>query len=336
MPKYHSLLSDPVSLSRLLEPMFYYAVFSHPLSLEEIWRFSALPVTQRPNLEELKVILSQLVQKGWLYQFEEYYLVENNRNWVERRIKNQQRAQEFLVRAHQIVPWMSCFPFVRAIFISGSLSKQVMPADGDIDYFIITKANRLWIARTCLILFKKLFLFNSHKYFCVNYLIDENTLEIEEKNRFTATEIATLLPMHGANLYQQFWNDNNWTNQYYPSAQPQDCPTKVSFWRRGLQRMGEFLFLGAWGNWLDAYLMRKTKAVWQKKFKHLPDSDFSVGLKSNKTVSKHHPQLFQKRVLNAFTEQVQKFEERHSISLDIALQQTPQTNSYKDMQNKPI
>ena len=92
------------------------------------------------------------------------------------------------------------FPFTRAIMISGSLSKNYADEASDVDYFIIVKPGRLWIARTLLIIYKRIFLMNSKKYFCVNYFIDEDHLEIEEKNLFTAVELTTLIPIHGFTL----------------------------------------------------------------------------------------------------------------------------------------
>ena len=85
------------------------------------------------------------------------------------------------------------FPFVRGVFLSGSISKGFMSESDDIDYFIITAPGRLWLTRTLLILFKKIFLFNSFRNFCLNYFIDSENLYIPEHNRYTATEIVFLI-----------------------------------------------------------------------------------------------------------------------------------------------
>ena len=50
---------------------------------------------------------------------------------------------------------IAAFPFVRAVGISGSLSKQYADENSDIDYFIITAANRLWIAKNLPAYFQK-------------------------------------------------------------------------------------------------------------------------------------------------------------------------------------
>src|SRR6202022_4223033 len=88
----------------------------------------------------------------------------------------------------------------------------------DIDFFIITKANRLWIARTLMHLFKKLTFLTGHQgWYCMNYYVDEEALQIEEKNIFTATELITLLPVCGNGTMEEFFRANNWASSYFPN-----------------------------------------------------------------------------------------------------------------------
>ena len=94
------------------------------------------------------------------------------------------------------------FPFVRAVFLSGELSKNISSDDGDIDFMIVTEKNRLWICRTLLTFFKKIFLFNQKKYLCINYFVDEEHLHLPKKNIFTATEIAHVKPLFNFILFQ--------------------------------------------------------------------------------------------------------------------------------------
>ncbi|MEZ4965453.1 MAG: hypothetical protein R2791_09430 [Saprospiraceae bacterium] len=64
---------------------------------------------------------------------------------------------------------------------------------------------------------------NSHKYFCVNYFVDTEHLEIEDKNLFTATETVTLLPLYGRDWYEGFYKALSWawgSTRTYRSARP--------------------------------------------------------------------------------------------------------------------
>lgn len=309
---------SPSLIGQVLSPLFYFDIFSYPLTKQEILQFSNLSANTKLCAQELEPILDYLLHQKYLYQIENFYLLSYNPDWVLQRKENNKRAELFLARAQKMTRFMRCFPYVRAIFISGSLSKNVMPEDGDIDYFIVTQPNRLWVARSFLVLFKKIFLFNSHKYFCVNYFVDENCLEIEEKNRFTATEVATLLPLYGAEIYAEFWQKNRWIESYYPVVQ-QRCTKHLPPTKRTLsQRLVEPILNLKLGDWLDSFFMKKTIQHWNKKFGNLHTEDFDIALKSRRNVSKHHPQLFQQRVIKAFEERVQNFENTHQINLELA------------------
>ena len=112
----------------------------------------------------MNTMLDFLVDSSYIYSFDGFYMLHCNSECLNKRLENNKRATRFLKIARRMSSLMRRFPFVKAVFISGSLSKNVMPRDGDIDYFIITEPNRLWVCRTFLILFKKIFLFNSHKW----------------------------------------------------------------------------------------------------------------------------------------------------------------------------
>lgn len=306
---------SPQLIGQVLSSVFYFDIFSYPLTAQEILQFSNLSSNPKFCIKELAEILKYLVEKGYLHQIENFYLLSNTPNWVKRRKENNQRAELFLTKAEKMTALMRRFPYIRAIFISGSLSKNVMPEDGDIDYFIVTAPNRLWITRTFLVLFKKIFLFNSHKYFCVNYFVDENSLEIEEKNRFTATEIATLLPLYGKELYEDFWLQNRWIESFYPIVEQRISTVVPSTKRTVSQVLVESILNTKLGDWLDSFFMKKTIRHWNKKFGNLHAEDFDIALKSKQNISKHHPQLFQQKVIKAYEERVQSFEKQHSMQL---------------------
>lgn len=204
---------------------------------------------------------------------------------------------------------MSKFPFTRGIAISGSLSKGVMYSDGDIDYFIITAANRLWICRSFLVLFKKIFLLNSKKYFCVNYFVDENNLKIHDQNMFTAVEISYLIPVYNETLINQLKEENSWTKNYFSNFKhPLNFPLKKN---KGKKKKGlEIIFKDSFANKIDLWLMKKTFKRWEKKFKGFNKEKFELTMRTNRGVSKHHPQDFQNKVLNELNNKMLQLEKQ--------------------------
>ncbi len=232
------------------------------------------------------------------FKHEIYFSLQNEvEDLALKRKQKEVEAKKYFDKLSFYVGLISMFPFVRGIAVSGSLSKGVMHLDGDIDYFIITAPERLWICRSFLILFKKIFLLNSKKYFCVNYFVDENNLKIIDENIFTAIEITYLLPVFNDQLVQKLKDSNKWTQSYFPQfTHPIDLNIDSS--KRKVFKGNEFIFKAGLGNRLDLWLMKLTFNRWRKKFSHFKEAKFELTMRTNRGISKHHPQDFQNRVLD--------------------------------------
>lgn len=207
------------------------------------------------------------------------------------------------------------FPFVSALLLSGSLSKNYADENSDIDFFIITKPNRLWIARTFLQLFYKLQYFTGRqKNFCFNYYIDEEALQITEQNIFTAAELATAMPMYGSRVSNLFFEKNKWITLFLPQAAivKQSIPDYKKNW---VSHFWEWVFSGAMGNRLDNLLMSITKKRWQKKERKnkKTTSGKRLALMADKHFAKPNPQYYQQQVLQMANS---KFSEFNPVSFE--------------------
>ena len=287
----------------LLGALWYFEIFQYPLSREELFRFANCPDLP---ISEFDAKLDELIEEGAVFAFGPFFQTRNEPAWEARRYDLNRRADAFLPVARHMARLIGAFPFVRAVFVSGSLSKHCMPADGDIDYFLITEPGRLWLARTLLVLFKKLFLLDSHKYFCVNYFIDTEHLEIEDKNLFTATETLTLLPLYGQEWFERFSAANGWAQTYLPNYPWRRDEAALPHRRGFLKRCLEGLLNGRLGAWLDTRVMRLTVAYWRRKFRQFDQRTFDHALRSRRYVSKHHPLNFQRKVMAAYAERVRE------------------------------
>ncbi len=245
-----------------------------------------------------------MVREGDLHQYNGFYQISADAAQVTRRADLNRRADAMMPTARRMARLIGAFPYVRAVFVSGSLSKQCLSPDGDIDFFIVTAPRRMWLARTLMVVFKKLFLFNSHKYFCINYFVDTEHLEIHEKNLYTATETATLLPLFGQETCVQFLKANPWTRGFlphFPERNTADTPEGRPGW---MKRLLEYLFGGKIGEWLDVRCMRLTQAHRRRKFKHFDKRRFEGAFSAGRGHAKHHPLHFQGKVMKAYVERL--------------------------------
>jgi hypothetical protein len=282
----------------------YFEVFQYPLSAAEIQQYLNVTDSSAADVERA---LQLAVEQERLFQYDDWYQRQPQPNWAERRIQLNTAATHMMPRALRMGRLIGYFPYVRAVMISGSMSKHCLPPDGDVDFFIITTPGRLWMARTTLILFKKIFLLNSHKYFCINYLLDTDHLEVEDKNQFTATETVTLLPVVGPEYCAQFNVSNKWAwQQFYPNFTPRAVSQAAALPNHWLKNAIEWCCNGRLGNFFDRAAMQFTVGFWRKKFSHFSKEEFELSLRSRKYVSKHHPTGFQNKVLSKWLALLEK------------------------------
>ena len=295
----------------LLKPLLYFSLFRYPLTEEEVFIYS-----EALSKEQAKQELECLVKDNVIYRINGFYLCENDATLIDRRLKGNKKAEDIYAKAEKVSRFISKFPFVEGVGISGSLSKGYFDENGDIDFFVITSKKRLWIARTLLILYKKIFLLNSKKYFCVNYFISMNALEIDEKNRFTATELLTMIPMFGNGSFHEFYQQNQWVNHYLPNKPLNERLTRLDPVKKPiLTKLMEFVLNNPLGDYLDSIFLRITYKKWKVKFKELDQDQFNIALKSTKNVSKHHPLNFQRRVIDRLNEKYDEYQKNHNIRL---------------------
>jgi hypothetical protein len=292
-----------------LKTILYFSIFRYPLKLEEIHSY-----TNHIDLEETTLELKSLVEQKILTKVDGFYVYGNDLASVPKRMKGNVLASKVIVRAQSKALFISKFPFVAAVGISGSLSKGYYDSESDIDFFIVTVPNRLWLCRTILMLYKKIFLLNSRKYFCPNYFISSEQLEIIEQNRFTATELMTLIPMQGKYDFERFYENNSWVKDYFDKFNPSlnDTPQiEKNFIRKNI----EFLLDNKLGDGIDYFFRSITLRKWKAKFDYLSEEDFQIALKSTKNISKHHPSNFQKKVILSLNAKLDEVQDRFNIAI---------------------
>ncbi|MES1215036.1 MAG: nucleotidyltransferase domain-containing protein [Bacteroidota bacterium] len=289
----------------IIKVLAYFNIFNYPLEKDEIYNFLDINC-ERGHFENA---IDSLCDDGILYRIDEFYSLQKNISLAERRKNGSKLAAVLLKKAGQISRFLYGFPFVKGIAVSGSLSKNYAEKNSDIDFFIITTANRLWIARTCMHMFKKItFITGRQHCYCMNYYIDEQGLEIKEKNVFTAIETMTVMPFCDDGIFETFFSANKWAKSFLPLSQPKiiaarHLPKTIS------KSVIEKVFNNAVGNWLNDRLMSITMKRWKNKAEQHQRSYRGelMGLDDSRHYAKPDPANFQKRILYRYSKEVEAF-----------------------------
>lgn len=286
----------------VVEILTYFDIFHYPLTSDEIRKYLFAKVDEN----FLQKCLFELQGEKIIFLSHVFYSIQNNPLLAHRRMQGNLLAEKLLAKALKAGRFLYQFPFVRAVGISGSLSKNFADEKADMDFFIITKANRLWIARTLMHLFKKLtFLTGKQHFYCMNYYIDEKALLLEEKNIFTAIEIKTLLPVSGEQTIKLFFESNKWASECLPACnfrrQEKMDPGPSLF-----KKIQEWVLNGKIGNRLENYLFCLSQNRWKRKFEKgmRNKKGQTMELITGKHFARSNPGAFQEKVLALYEQKL--------------------------------
>jgi hypothetical protein len=170
----------------------------------------------------------------------------------------QQRQRIAQRQWHDAMRWglvMAHAPFVRMIAVTGSLAMDNANEGDDIDYLVVTAHGRVWLTRLWLVTLVRLARCMGVEL-CPNYILSENALVVHESTFFYARELAQMIPLWGAEFYEQTMALNAWLLNYLPAATTPPRPMlklQLHWLAQPLKVLGEKLLRGALGDKLETW-----------------------------------------------------------------------------------
>jgi len=125
-------------------------------------------------------------------------------------------SRKLFSRNRRLLKWLTRMPWVRFAALTGANSFESCRKEDDIDLFLVTSPQRLWICYVLLVVFSKLL--RKRGIFCLNYLIDEDNLEIRKKDYYTAVQLTQMVPLIENNLAAEIRDKNEWVFSILPNA----------------------------------------------------------------------------------------------------------------------
>ncbi len=250
----------------ILQTLAFFDAKDLALSLLELRSY--LPAQTGPTeisltvlMRTLEVELSGLVglQGGF------YFLTGRNILPASRRQRYKISLRRFR-KAKKYLRFLRFLPYLRAVALSGSQAMLNSTASSDIDLFLITKKNRIWLTRLLVSLYFQLL--GQRRYrdyiknrFCLNHYLGEGVSIRQDQNLYTAVEYASLLPVLGEEVLSKFWEQNRWLAEFLAEPQPQRHSPffdfHFSFWQKTFEWLLELTFLGPALNWLSGMYQKQ-------------------------------------------------------------------------------
>lgn len=216
--------------TKLHNVLRYFSQFGYKPTVEEIHTFFPIKIGKNK--------LKSYLDKTYKYTLGGYGVVSK----VSRRkvgiptLRSSEESQRSkvsfkkLAMVQKYLDFISGFPQIRLIGLSGSVAMLNAKKTDDIDLFIITARNRIWTARFIvnvvawtLGLKRKSGEVRAQNKVCLNLFFDESSTFIQKKHHtnYMAHEVLQMVPILDVNRsYRRFLLTNDWIRAFCPNVDP--------------------------------------------------------------------------------------------------------------------
>ncbi len=206
----------------ILKTLAYADIFDYPLKAYEIHKWI---ISKRASLQEVQKGLSKLTNEGRIGKYKDYYFLPKRGKQVLRRIKNAKLSRSLMFRARFLTQILKIIPWIKLVGVSGGLAMENAGKKDDIDLFLITSRNRLWLSRLFATLVLTLLTVRRSRKtksvsgkFCLNIFLTEDDLKQQRKDLYTAHEILQMKPLWQRDgIYKNFLEKNDWAFKHLPN-----------------------------------------------------------------------------------------------------------------------
>lgn len=209
------VVSCPRSLQEAIQwTVLYGGIFDYPLTLDEVHRFLMAPGGSRAEVE---VAVGEALVRGGLETDGLFLYPPGRSDSVTTRLRRGQYARQAWRRAHFYARLIWTLPYVRMVAVTGALAMDNVEKADDIDFLIVTEPGRLWMTRGMILMLARLARARGDTL-CPNFMISARALQLEQRDLYTAHELAQMAPIHGGRVAERLWTENAWCRDFLPNA----------------------------------------------------------------------------------------------------------------------
>lgn len=244
----------------ILKTLIYANIFQYPLKGYEVYKWL---IGEETTLIKVEKALDRLLKKKKIQFFKDFYFLKGKGGLLITRKRRYKYSQKFLIKTKLLIQVLKIIPWIKLVGVSGGLAVDNSEKKDDIDLFLITDKNRLWLSRILAIFIfdfmgirRKVGMKSKQiaSKFCLNTILDEDHLEQSFKDLYTAHEVLQMkLLWQREGIYTKYLSDNNWAFEFLPNWTSRVKYAKVKK-DKGLKIIDLLEILA---KWLQLKLMKK-------------------------------------------------------------------------------
>ncbi len=302
----------------VLATLSYHDQLEMPLTGMEVWRYLFRAQGQdigAVSLGDTEATLSGLVEKGLIFFHWGYYVFPGREKTIHERIRKHALAQTKWPRLRTVAWLLQAVPFLEMVAASGSLTREVVSENSDLDVLLVTASGRIWTVRFVVtVLLDALRLRRrptgpTKNRVCLNHYLTEDSLELPYQSLYTALEYARIIPLFGEKVTWRFREKNRlWMEKYLINVFPDSVShikTVSDFPVLSLiKRIGGLVLGGTLGDFIE----RRLGELQKKKIAE-GDAFNAVGGRviASSSHLEFHPRSREAPLLNLFNIKMEQF-----------------------------
>ena len=257
-----------------VETVAYADVFDCALTEPELHRYLVGVEADRAAVRT--ALASDRVAGGFLHQTGAYVTLAGREQLVERRRACAEHGARLWPQAARYGALLARLPFVRLVAVSGALAVDNAGVNGDIDYFIVTEPDRLWLCRGLVIGVVR-WAARRGITLCPNYFLSERALALDPPNLFMAHEVTQMVPVGHTAVYCRFRRLNRWTDRFLPNAAgaPRLCEAPSDA-RPRWSRTAEWAGRTSWGGRVERWEQTRKIGRFSRRARGHDEARFSA------------------------------------------------------------
>ncbi|OGH92800.1 MAG: hypothetical protein A2534_02200 [Candidatus Magasanikbacteria bacterium RIFOXYD2_FULL_39_9] len=250
----------------ILSTLAYFDLSQFPLTKEELFVFLWEPPTVN-YADFLELLQTDSFVNGNFETKNGYYFLPGRQELVEIRRRRLIISEKKLKIARRALRIIRSVPFLKAVFVCNTVASEQASIDSDIDFFIVTAKNRIWITRLFVTFLLGLFRLRRVKNrvkdkICLSFYVTEEALDLSkfrviDDDVHFAFWINQMLPAYDPdNFYAKFLEANSWTKKYLPNINSSSASSYIfritnsklgKIWKSAWEKMWE----GSYGSLIN-------------------------------------------------------------------------------------
>lgn len=208
----------------VLRSVIYASLFDYPLTLSQLRESLVEVAADEPTIlawwRASPLLQSAIEHRSGLF------FPAGRAELVATRARREALSRDLLRRDRRLFTFVAGLPFVRMVALSGSLAHLNAERSADVDLFVITAANRVWLVTVTALVIAKVA--GWRRRLCLNYVISERQLSLAPGDLFSANQIIHLQPVAGHETYRRFLDCNGFVAHWYPNFRRRDAGAATS------------------------------------------------------------------------------------------------------------